>query len=789
MINIIYLSDYIEFIEIINIIVVLFIILSSVVILTKIKRIEYIAMLLIWTVEIVVIVLEKEVNIVLINILVLLLLMKLLMINVLKKEILLKNKYRYILNVLIMLAVFILVSKNGHFQFINLIINICICKIININRINSKITEYTDSYSKLKHNKKYSKELVQRIERSYILQNELKGNIQVINKKIETALEESEVPICILNFKRQYIQQNKAFEKLLEDISINRNTGIEEFFESYFLESRKAMDKIKNVDYQMTNHINLYSIDNNIYKLTCFIDNFKEQDSIICILKNITQSIKVQNELKESEDRYKTLIEMLNDGIIIQQKNKVNYINNTGKEIFNIKENENISIEYVINQIKVNYRNEFIRNIKRISDKECEEVTTRIITKTNKVIDIITTELVLNNTNMLLNIVIDITDIEIGKLKLEESKKTYERILQLLPEGIVIISKDTREHMYINKTMIEIIKSIGIKEFNNFVNEHIENCIFGEFNQIISKDDEDISMVVIDREEDKNWIVIMRRSENQKAIDIMEEKLIEIKCKNQLKDEFVSRVTEFLDKPINTIYLMNTIMDTNKEKYNSSQIDNHVKLVKQNCYRLKKVLENMSQVQELEKGIYSVDNKKYDVVKLVENIVDLVRTYTNQKNIKVIFTSNVEEEIIICDKEKMEKIILNLISNAIKFTESNGTIEIKIEVKEKIKIIIKDNGIGIPKDKIDSVFENFEQVDRTLSRGAEGIGVGLFLVKQLAQIIGAKVNLESEINNGSVFELELNRSNKNIDMKQEIVSGDKEKIDIEFSDIYLNLNN
>ena len=138
----------------------------------------------------------------------------------------------------------------------------------------------------------------------------------------------------------------------------------------------------------------------------------------------------------------------------------------------------------------------------------------------------------------------------------------------------------------------------------------------------------------------------------------------------------------------------------------------------------------------------------------------------------------------------MEKIILNILSNAMKFTERGGKILVSVNVNQKdVTIGVEDNGTGIPSNKLDFIFENFEQVNRSLSRIAEGTGVGLYLVKKLAFIHNAKIKVNSKIGCGSKFEvilednlIENNNENKK---KMEDIIIDRECIDLEFSDIYL----
>jgi Signal transduction histidine kinase len=144
------------------------------------------------------------------------------------------------------------------------------------------------------------------------------------------------------------------------------------------------------------------------------------------------------------------------------------------------------------------------------------------------------------------------------------------------------------------------------------------------------------------------------------------------------------------------------------------------------------------------------------------------------------------------DEEKIERILLNLLSNAMKFTENGGEITVRVEEissLDAIQIKVTDTGIGIPKDKQELIFEKFGQVDNCLSRQAEGSGIGLSLVKSLVNILDGTIQVESEVSVGSTFiltlpikEEEVNDNMKYVsDFQEELVS----KIKVEFSDIYL----
>lgn len=142
------------------------------------------------------------------------------------------------------------------------------------------------------------------------------------------------------------------------------------------------------------------------------------------------------------------------------------------------------------------------------------------------------------------------------------------------------------------------------------------------------------------------------------------------------------------------------------------------------------------------------------------------------------------------DEENLERILLNLISNATKFTNPGDTIEVSVYDKNNHVILsVKDNGIGIPEDKLSQIFERFKQVRSVLSRAHEGSGIGLAIVKSLVEMHGGTINVKSKYQEGTEFTISLpvrivdhnDNGNSKIGLMNQTNS---EKIQIEFSDIY-----
>ncbi|NOU74594.1 PAS domain-containing protein [Paenibacillus sp. LMG 31458] len=224
----------------------------------------------------------------------------------------------------------------------------------------------------------------------------------------------------------------------------------------------------------------------------------------------------------------------------------------------------------------------------------------------------------------------------------------------------------------------------------------------------------------------------------------------------QMKDEFFALVSHEFRTPIGVISAAIQAMEFKCKDELSQKARGYLNMIRLNSNRQLKLVNNILDLTHAESGNMRIVKKNVDIIKLSESITDSVRTYTEQKGIKLLFTTTIEEMVVGIDVEKYERILLNLLSNAIKFTTSQKTVIVKISRKivrgkYNLSIQVKDQGIGIPIDKQKIIFERFGQADSSLTRPAEGTGLGLTLVKMIVELMGGAIQLESKENRGAKF--------------------------------------
>lgn len=258
-----------------------------------------------------------------------------------------------------------------------------------------------------------------------------------------------------------------------------------------------------------------------------------------------------------------------------------------------------------------------------------------------------------------------------------------------------------------------------------------------------------------------------------------------------MKNEFITLITHEFKTPINVIYSAIQLIEHVYINEIPKSVINLIGSIKRNTFRQLRLVNNLLDITKLHAEQFKVNWKNLDIVFLTKLITESINIYAGEKKIKLYFKTNVTSRNTAIDEEKYERIILNILSNAIKFTPEGGsiTVEIKENKKEKtIAIAISDTGIGIPKEKHEMIFQRFGQVENNLSRQAEGTGIGLALVKMLVEILEGSIQVDSKPGIGSIFTIIFPTKEGITDEENKAFlasnNGLVNAINVEFSDIY-----
>jgi signal transduction histidine kinase len=263
----------------------------------------------------------------------------------------------------------------------------------------------------------------------------------------------------------------------------------------------------------------------------------------------------------------------------------------------------------------------------------------------------------------------------------------------------------------------------------------------------------------------------------------------ELKRSNQLMTLFFTNISHEFKTPLTLILNLIGMTEMRVKSADCQNRENMIKnlsVMRQNAHRLLRLVANLLDVTKMDAGFMQVYYQVMDLPRWMGKLVQSVEDFAEQRGIHVTFHDDSDIQFIPMDGEKLDRIMLNLISNAIKHTGRGGHIAITMtDEANKLLILVADDGEGIPVEKQCLIFDRFRQANASLTRASEGSGIGLALTKALVELLRGRIWFQSTPGKGTTFFVELPVTELPNDSQLPVMDGLtlNRKVEMEFSDI------
>ena len=489
------------------------------------------------------------------------------------------------------------------------------------------------------------------------------------------------------------------------------------------------------------------------------------------IIHDVTEMVKAEERIKESEEQFRTISEQSLMGISIIQDEKIKYINKTLADI----------LGYSVSELLSWNSGEFFKTIYPEDKKRIIEFATKMgkqfennfqyyeargIHKSGSIIwlEIHSKSIMFQNKRAFLTSYINITERKKTKEELRESDEKYRFLFEKSPVSILLINAQGRIEDC-NPALEKLIKY----DKHELVGNRFDKLpiVLPEYLPILlirlKKVANAESIPTIDiklKKKDGNLVWVNIDSSlvklGEKALilvmvhNISETKELEIKLKdlNEMRKEFIDRASHELKTPITTVYGAYQLLDLlHKDNFNPEQLE-LLEMASIGTKRIKKLVDDLLDVSLMESKKFKLHKSKTNISDIIVNCIKEMKYFSNKRNHKIDIDI-LPELYISIDESRIELVLTNIISNAIKYTHPNGKISIKLKSDDHFALIeIKDSGVGLTEGEIKNLFKKFSTIESSLKKDLNmelgSTGLGLFLSKEIIELHQGEIWAESE---------------------------------------------
>jgi len=503
------------------------------------------------------------------------------------------------------------------------------------------------------------------------------------------------------------------------------------------------------------------------------------------IIQNITEKKETVQKLKESEEKYKNLVENGQEGVwAVDENDNTIFVNPKICEMLGYNKDEmmgknlDLFLEDSMMELINSYRKRREKGLKDTYELEFLKKDGTIIQTSVKAAPILKENGEFKGSFAYIN---DISNKKIAEKKLKESEKKFRSIFEAIPDLYFLVDNNTtildykgkEEDLYLppdlflGKKLTDVIP-IEIKDLSL---NAVKNTIKTQKPQLMeyALPIKDITRYFEARHlffsEERVAIFIREITDRKKAELLIKEEVNKLKELDQIRKDLISRVSHELKTPLVSVVGGSELLLNNfKEKMKDEELE-LLEIIQKGGKRLKHLIENLLDITRIEYNKFKLEKEEEDLSEIIKDISNEMKYLLKERNI-ILNIEHPENLRLYIDRIRIEQVITNLLLNAIKNTPAMGNITLKLQKnKDWAEILVSDTGVGLTKEEMNIIFTRFGKIER-YGQGLEyidiqGSGLGLFISKEIVDLHGGYIRAESEgRNKGSTFIVKLPIQNR-----------------------------
>ncbi len=510
--------------------------------------------------------------------------------------------------------------------------------------------------------------------------------------------------------------------------------------------------------------------------------DFDNKLKVLIIARDFSKQKEIELNLKSSEEKFRHLFERAAFSIVLLDINgKIFDCNASSEKIFLAKKSELIGKNFDdLRIIPLDELPLFKSSFEDVLDGDAfESLETQISRSDGSSIWInIKTSLFSARTEVFIQVIIqDITEKKLAEDKLRESVEKYRILIETAPISIVLMdfkgkilecNKGTESYTRLPRDQI-IGKNI-IEVYNLQINQ--EQFALEMFNITTSMEGTPLETEYVNKEGQKLYLmsyISLVKISNEDLIQVVSQDITErreaemlakqeydkLKELDEIKKEFVYRASHELKTPLNSINVASAILLKYYQEVLNERVQKLLNIINSGGERLKKLVDDLVEITRIESRIMKLEKKRENIVEIINNMVNELALFAKERGLSL--TASLEGNFLLeIDKTRFEQVLSNLIVNAIKNTPEGGKISIEVEqTPQFLNIKVIDTGVGVTAEEKEKLFKKFGKIERHgkgMDLNIEGSGLGLYISKEIVEMHGGRITVESEgKNKGATF--------------------------------------